>query len=220
MSPRASGDGPEPRPDAPAAAIGRVRRRRRSSPRGDRALSGSRSSRRGLVVGPAVGDEPTCPSPSPTTPSGRSRGAGTRRSSTRSGAPCPNPPVHARNLFHLSAAMWDAWAAYDPTAGGLLRDREAHGRRTSAAARNEAISYAAYRRPVVALHQGGRRRRLAVRVRRRRWTRCATRSTSRRPRATSPAAVGNRIAAAVLAYGARPTARTRRTATPPRTTRR
>ena len=22
----------------------------------------------------------------------------------------PNPPVHARNLFHTSVAMWDAWA--------------------------------------------------------------------------------------------------------------
>src|SRR3989441_11975203 len=32
----------------------------------------------------------------------------------------PNPPVHARNLFHVSVAMWDAWAAYDPTASGYL----------------------------------------------------------------------------------------------------
>src|SRR3979490_3527836 len=32
----------------------------------------------------------------------------------------PNPPVHARNLFHLSVAMWDAWAAYDTTASGYL----------------------------------------------------------------------------------------------------
>jgi hypothetical protein len=23
----------------------------------------------------------------------------------------PKPPAHARNLFHSSAAMWDAWAA-------------------------------------------------------------------------------------------------------------
>jgi hypothetical protein len=30
----------------------------------------------------------------------------------------PKPPVHARNLFHLSVAMWDAWAAYDPLAQG------------------------------------------------------------------------------------------------------
>ena len=27
----------------------------------------------------------------------------------------PRPTVHARNLYHMSAAMWDAWAAYDPT---------------------------------------------------------------------------------------------------------
>lgn len=30
----------------------------------------------------------------------------------------PNPPVHSRNLWHLSAAMYDAWAAYDDTADG------------------------------------------------------------------------------------------------------
>ena len=28
----------------------------------------------------------------------------------------PAPTVHARNLWHLSAAMWDAYAAYTPTA--------------------------------------------------------------------------------------------------------
>jgi hypothetical protein len=32
----------------------------------------------------------------------------------------PNPPVHARNLFHTSVAMWDAWAAYDPVADGYF----------------------------------------------------------------------------------------------------
>src|SRR5258708_24315329 len=32
----------------------------------------------------------------------------------------PNPPVHARNLFHASVAMWDAWAAYDPAAAGSV----------------------------------------------------------------------------------------------------
>ncbi len=55
----------------------------------------------------------------------------------------PRPPVHARNLFHLSVAMWDAWAAYD-TAGQYQH----HERRTSLdAARDRAttISFAAYR---------------------------------------------------------------------------
>lgn len=59
----------------------------------------------------------------------------------------PRPGVHARNLFHLSAAMWDAWAVYDEVADPYLADdrivvadpveREA--------AREVALSYAAYR---------------------------------------------------------------------------
>ncbi len=56
----------------------------------------------------------------------------------------PHPPKHARNLFHIGAAMYDAWAAYDTTAIGYLH----HERATAgdiAAARKEAISYAAYR---------------------------------------------------------------------------
>src|SRR5215470_16620712 len=56
----------------------------------------------------------------------------------------PNPPVHARNLFHLSVAMYDAWAAYDNAAVAYLF-REKHTAADLTAARNEAISYAAYR---------------------------------------------------------------------------
>ena len=56
----------------------------------------------------------------------------------------PNPPVHARNLYHLSAAMWDAWATYDPTADGVFFI-EKHTAPDGSAARDEAISYAAYR---------------------------------------------------------------------------
>src|SRR5688500_12028065 len=55
----------------------------------------------------------------------------------------PRPPVHARNLYHLSAGMYDAWAAFDPTAKGLFAHEKHFG--GSDAARNEAISYAAYR---------------------------------------------------------------------------
>ncbi|RME73205.1 MAG: hypothetical protein D6781_00820, partial [Verrucomicrobia bacterium] len=62
----------------------------------------------------------------------------------------PNPPVHARNLFHLSAALWDAYWAFtpdgwraaapvfhreDPPPESLLPD--------PAAARREAMSHAA-----------------------------------------------------------------------------
>ena len=56
----------------------------------------------------------------------------------------PNPPVHARNLFHLSVAMYDAWAAYDIVAVGYLYHVK-HKADDLAAARREAISYAAYR---------------------------------------------------------------------------
>src|SRR3954471_16572273 len=56
----------------------------------------------------------------------------------------PNPPLHARNLFHLSVAMWDAWAAYDPRAAGYVVT-EKHTGADVGRARAEAISYAAYR---------------------------------------------------------------------------
>ncbi len=68
------------------------------------------------------------------------------------------PTVHARNLFHASIAMYDAWAAYEKTAEPYLLGRT-RGNYTSPfngvkipdtpeeieAARNEAISFAVYR---------------------------------------------------------------------------
>lgn len=54
----------------------------------------------------------------------------------------PSPTVHARNLYHTSAAMWDAWAAFDETARGVFVDAEISGGDT---AREAAISFAAYR---------------------------------------------------------------------------
>src|SRR5688500_19005684 len=56
----------------------------------------------------------------------------------------PHPPVHARNLFHFSAAVYDAWAAYDSNAVGYLYHAK-HATPDVAVARREAISYAAYR---------------------------------------------------------------------------
>lgn len=65
------------------------------------------------------------------------------------------PPVHARNLFHISLAMYDAWAAYDSIADTYLLGKTV-GNYTSVfegittppdirAAQEEAMSYAAYR---------------------------------------------------------------------------
>src|SRR5579885_2319643 len=58
----------------------------------------------------------------------------------------PRPPVHARNLWHLSIAMYDAWAVYDAKAVGYLTKEKIAGLTADkiAAARREAISYAAY----------------------------------------------------------------------------
>ncbi|MFO0638988.1 MAG: vanadium-dependent haloperoxidase [Polyangiaceae bacterium] len=54
----------------------------------------------------------------------------------------PNPGVHARNLFHLSAAAWDAWAAHDPRATGFLfKDKVP----SDPAERDRAIAVASYR---------------------------------------------------------------------------
>jgi hypothetical protein len=55
----------------------------------------------------------------------------------------PNPPVHARNLFHMSVAMWDAWATYDDAARGYVTTSKVHAAHPDQA-RNEAISYAAW----------------------------------------------------------------------------
>jgi len=54
------------------------------------------------------------------------------------------PTVHARNLYHVSAAMWDAWAAYDRNADAVFHD-ESLKSYSLQADREEAISYAAYR---------------------------------------------------------------------------
>src|SRR3954465_16033853 len=97
-----------------------------------------------LVRGTTIGDEPApCPPKTPLAGMSVARRwdevllAAIRRA-------LPNPPVHARNLFHTSVAMWDAWAAYDPTASGYVF----HAKVTNAdiaGARNKAISFAAYR---------------------------------------------------------------------------
>lgn len=56
----------------------------------------------------------------------------------------PRPTVHARNLFHLSAGMYDAWAAFDNTSVQYLHQESFSPIGTVEAARNEAISFAAY----------------------------------------------------------------------------
>ncbi|MFT5433650.1 MAG: hypothetical protein ACI9OJ_004356 [Myxococcota bacterium] len=56
----------------------------------------------------------------------------------------PRPTVHGRNLFHTSLAIWDAYAAYDEMLDGVIV-QEHQSADDIEAARQEAISYAAYR---------------------------------------------------------------------------
>lgn len=57
----------------------------------------------------------------------------------------PRPGVHARNLFHVSAAMYDAWAAFDATADGVFAREKVSGGADLEHQRDVAISYAALR---------------------------------------------------------------------------
>ena len=111
----------------------------------------------------------------------------------------PNPPVHARNLFHVSVAMWDGWAAYDATAKGYLFT-EKIGASDVVAARNETISYAAYRalsaRFIKAVGADKSLSEFADLM----DALCLPASTTS-TNGDSPAAVGNRIAKTVLDYG-------------------
>jgi uncharacterized protein DUF6851 len=111
----------------------------------------------------------------------------------------PAPTVHARNLFHTSAAMWDAWAAYDPKADGYFVAEKRHAKDVQAA-REAAISYAAYR---ILLHRYS----LAAGLQETFDELASTmkslcyRIDYTSTEGDSPAALGNRIAAAVIRYG-------------------
>ena len=108
-------------------------------------------------------------------------------------------PVEARDLFHLSVAMWDAWAAYDPKAHGyFVTEKEQASDLQSA--RDAAISYAAYRlllwRASFNANLDSTFALLTRQLRSLCYSPDFTSSTG-----DSPAALGNRIAAAAIAFG-------------------
>jgi hypothetical protein len=111
----------------------------------------------------------------------------------------PAPTVHARNLFHTSAAMWDAWAAYDPTADGYFVD-EKHTADDAKAAREVAISFAAYR---ILLWRYATVSDLAPATEQLNdvMSSLCLRIGHESTDGDDPAALGNRIAAAVLEHG-------------------
>lgn len=109
----------------------------------------------------------------------------------------PRPGVHARNLYHVSAAMWDAWAAYDQAADGVfVTERATAG--DVAAARREAISYAAYR-VLVQRYEHATGGAVSMACFRAFMTRLGYDPDDRTAVGDTPRALGNRIADAIIA---------------------
>ena len=112
----------------------------------------------------------------------------------------PAPTVHARNLFHVSAAMWDAWAAYDPIADGYFVT-EKHEADDVTAAREAAMSFAAYRILHWRYAEIGDLAEAPGQLADTMASLCY-RADFTAAEGDEPAALGNRIAAAVIAAGA------------------
>ena len=111
----------------------------------------------------------------------------------------PAPTVHARNLFHTSAAMWDAWAAYDPQAEGYF----VHEKLPSfdvEADREAAISFAAYRLLLYRYSRASGLQETFDQLASTMESLCY-RIDYTRTEGDDPAALGNRIAAAAIASG-------------------
>ncbi|MFG0306093.1 MAG: GC-type dockerin domain-anchored protein [Phycisphaerales bacterium JB040] len=114
------------------------------------------------------------------------------------------PTVHARNLYHISAAMWDAWAAYDEDAGQVFHQEKLTPPADPAAlraARETAIAYAAYR---VLVHRftdsvGAEAIIAACNAQMAAMSLNANDNTTV---GTSAVALGNRIGETVIAFGA------------------
>ncbi|MCA8943121.1 MAG: vanadium-dependent haloperoxidase [Planctomycetes bacterium] len=111
------------------------------------------------------------------------------------------PTVHARNLYHLSCAMWDAWATYDATAKTILFQEDHSGLGGNIdAMREESLSYASYEilkarfvnsPAFVTMAPQYDAKMIAL----------GYSTTNPTTVGNSPAAIGNRIAQAVLAFG-------------------
>ncbi len=112
----------------------------------------------------------------------------------------PRPTVHARNLFHLSAAMWDAWRVYGGGGRAFVQD-EAHASSDPESDRATAISFAAYRllshRYALSVNSTSTQYHLDVRMAALGFDKHFTDTSG-----DDPASVGNRIGAAIIAYGA------------------
>ncbi|MDB4712227.1 vanadium-dependent haloperoxidase [Verrucomicrobiales bacterium] len=120
----------------------------------------------------------------------------------------PHPPVHARNLFHVSVAMWDAWAAFDNVGVGYLHnelavvpDVESDGVDSIdiERARKEAISFAAYR-VLMSRYQNSVGADVTKDALINQMVTLGYDESNNSTEGNSPAALGNRIANTVLSF--------------------
>ncbi len=109
------------------------------------------------------------------------------------------PTVHARNLCHISVAMWDAWATFDTQADPWIF-AERHTTSDLDAARRESISFAAYR---ILLNRFAASPGFATMNPQYQslMTQLGYDSFNTSTSGDSPASIGNRIAQAVIAFG-------------------
>ena len=110
------------------------------------------------------------------------------------------PTVHARNLFHVSLAMYDVFAARDPLAAPHLVNEAAAAQGLSDPELGVAISYAAYR-TLINRFTGSPGQATSFA----RFQTCMTElgldSSNQTVTGNSPAAIGNRVAAGIIAHG-------------------
>lgn len=112
------------------------------------------------------------------------------------------PTVHARNLYHVSLATWDAWATYDDTAQTVLfREDHATTSPNVDAWRSEAISFACYQ-IIQSRFANSPGASVALPLCDRLMDALGYDRTNTSTVGNSPAAVGNRIAQVILDYGA------------------
>jgi hypothetical protein len=111
------------------------------------------------------------------------------------------PTVHARNLYHTSVAMYDAWATYDLTARTVLfNEKHPTVGPDVDTYRSEAISYAMYR---ILLERFSASPGAALMLPQydALMAQLGYDKTKTTTVGNSPAAIGNRIAATIIAYG-------------------
>jgi hypothetical protein len=110
------------------------------------------------------------------------------------------PTVHARNLYHTSAAMYDAWCVYDAVCDGVFYQHKHTPQSNLADDRDEAISYAMYRL-LIWRFSGSAGAAVSIPAINSHMTGLGYDPNNTTQTGDSPAAIGNRIAQLIIDHG-------------------